>query len=75
MPKAALPPSEEPAPAAKSVEDINIKMSWKSFETAFEKEALEEREAYQEASLEKRRGTGSFGRLTSKVEKAIKNRR
>jgi TonB family protein len=71
-PEQALPQSAEPS-ASNPGRDVNIKLNWKAFETAFENEARTDREAYEQASLEKRRGFGFYGRFSSKVEKALKS--
>lgn len=73
-PEQALPPSPEPSERKKG-EEVNTELSWRSFEETFEKEAAADREAYEEASLANRRGEGFYGKISKKVEKAMKNNR
>ncbi len=51
----------------------NLNFNWKSFDKIFGARAKQEREAYAEAALEKRRGRGAFGNYSSRVLRAIRN--
>jgi TonB family protein len=71
---AAGPPAlgPTPEPDAKPTPP-KLNLDWKSFEKIFGAQAVEEREAYVEKSLEKRRGQGAFGNYSARVMKALAN--
>lgn len=48
-----------------------LNLTWKSFDKIFGEQAVQEREAYAEAALEKRRNRGAFGNYSPRVMKAL----
>ncbi len=76
----ATSPNPEPnafpgLPPGVSPDQIRTNLSWNSFERTFEQTATAAREAYEAASMEKRRGGMRFGSLTGKVKAALENHR
>ncbi|MCP4599978.1 MAG: energy transducer TonB [Proteobacteria bacterium] len=71
---AAVPPAEPEAPTVPK-EGVKLNLDWKNFESTFAEESKTEREIFAEKSLERRRGSGRFGRLSAKVERALKTNR
>jgi TonB family protein len=74
--------SPNPAPSAfpglppgMSPDQVRTNLSWNAFERAFEQTATAAREAYEAASMEKRRGGMRFGSLSGKVKAALENHR
>lgn len=63
-----LPPGMTP-------DDVRTNLSWNAWERAFEETARTAREAYEAASMEKRRGGMRFGSLSGKVKAAMENHR
>jgi TonB family protein len=64
--------SPEPEPRAKPTPP-KLDLSWKSFEKMFGAKAVEDREAYAQKSLEKRRGSRAFGSYSARVRRALNN--
>lgn len=74
VPDLTGPPSSAPEPEP----DVpptppKLELDWRSFERIFGTQAVVEREAYAQASLKKRRGTGTYGRMSAKVRRALTN--
>ncbi len=72
--EAVAVPSAGPEPPAPE-KTVNLDLNWNNFEHAFAKQAETEREAYVEQSLERRRGSGRYGKMTAKVRRALQTNR